>query len=467
MKPDPRVEPVTLAEGGMPFREEPNDALLIRGLRTVAVRGAAAVGSFAFAIVVARVLLPSERGDFALLQTAAGIAALIANFAVAKAIIYRVGKGEMGLGEASTAGATLGVASGLIGLVVILPVVLATRKTLLPSIPVSSLFVAVGVATPLLIREYLGGVLVSAGRSVAFVVAQICQPVVGAVMLLATSAVISGSALSWAVVAWVSGVLLSTVLTAVFCATRAGGWERPTWQNLKRLSVLGMRTYPAFIARFLNLRIDQVVLRILTNASTLGIYAVAISVGELLIRIPNLFLLAIGGELSASSPQEAARLVCRFARWLVLVLLPPVVLVSALSPVGVPLLFGHAYSRAAVSVLLLLPGMLFYAPAIVISEYFMVQRGRPSRAATAAGAGILTSILFNLALAPVWGAAGASVASTLSYGVMLAVALIVFHRDSGVRAREVFAFSREDVEAVWRSLRGVLHSARPRRQVGL
>src|SRR5206468_7248195 len=121
--------------------------------------------------------------------------------------------------------------------------------------------------------------------------------------------------------------------------------------------------------------------------------------------------------------------------------------------------FGSRYRGAVGSVLLLLPGMICYAPATIIAEYFIVQRGRPGKAALIAGASMVTSAALNFPLTPAWGAAGASIASSISYAVMLAVAVALFTADTGRPARELFAVSRRDLSESARALRRLFQPA--------
>ncbi|MFY7940932.1 MAG: polysaccharide biosynthesis C-terminal domain-containing protein, partial [Burkholderiaceae bacterium] len=89
--------------------------------------------------------------------------------------------------------------------------------------------------------------------------------------------------------------------------------------------------------------------------------------------------------------------------------------------------------------LLLLPGTLAYSSASGISAYFTNQRGQP----WLAGGIALTSMLLNLGLSwwwiPLWGAAGAAVATSVSYGVAIVLGLVLFLRLSHLPLRVLWS----------------------------
>jgi O-antigen/teichoic acid export membrane protein len=179
-------------------------------------------------------------------------------------------------------------------------------------------------------------------------------------------------------------------------------------------------------------------------------------VGELLLRIPNQMLWAFSGSISAHGRDESASLVAQFCRWALILLLITAAVIGVAAPFLVPAVFGAAYRPAISSVLFLLPGMVLYAPATIIAEYFIVQRGRPGKAALIAGSSLAVSAILNIPLTPTFGAAGASMASSLSYGVMFGVAAMLFSRDAGYRPLSLLPKSLADLRSVALAMRTVL-----------
>src|SRR2546422_10326552 len=92
-----------------------SDLLLTRAMRTLAGRGGMVLLSLAAAVSLARALGPAGRGQLAVLQSLAGLAAVLTNFAMAKAIVHRVGRRQLTLASAASDAFVLAAMSGLAG----------------------------------------------------------------------------------------------------------------------------------------------------------------------------------------------------------------------------------------------------------------------------------------------------------------------------------------------------------------
>jgi O-antigen/teichoic acid export membrane protein len=445
--------PGSVADGG-PAPTAP--ALLAKSFRVLAGRAGIVLISFGFAIALAQALVPARRGDFALVQALAGLTAVLGNFAISKAVIHHFGKRILPVGAAITGAVVLALLSGGMAALVFIPLGLGFHKEVLPGLDTLYIVAAIALATGLLAREYLGGVSIAVGRPQDYIGSLAVQPFV-ALGILLVLILTRRTSVGTVVVAWSAGIVASAATLYLLASRYRDSRARLKASQVWSLARFGIRTYPAFVARFLNLRIDQFLVRILTTAAILGQYAVAVNVGELLIRIPNLMLAALSGAISSEEPEASQRLVAQFSRWAIVVLAAAAVVIGLATPL-MPLVFGQSYRPAVGGVLLLLPGMVCYAPATIIVEYFIVQRGRPAKAAMIAGGSILISVVLNLILTPPLGVAGASLASSASYAGMLGTACWLFSKDTGKPIRDLVAVSRSDVRTMIRAMRSAVRT---------
>jgi O-antigen/teichoic acid export membrane protein len=440
--------------GGSLLTESPYEPtkLLERGIRTLLGRGATYVLSFAFAVAAARMLDPAGRGRFALLQALAGLGLVVGNLAISAAIVFHLGRRLVSAGRAAGAAWILSLLSGLLAVLVLAPVSLVLRDRLFPGISPLLIVGAVLLATPMFFRDYSGGVLIALGRPERFMLSHALQPVVALALLLAL-VVSGGGGFDAVVVAWAVAIIVSGLAAIGLCLGLIG--ERPRFlrQDVTALGRFGARTYAALLTRFLNLRLDQFLVQLLSSVRQLGYYAVAVNVGELLLQIPVIMLWAFSGSVSASTKEESAALVAQFSRWVIVLMGSLSLVVAVIAPLAVPLVFGSRYRPALQAVLLLLPGMICYGPAVLISEYFIVQRGQPGKAVLIPGLSAVANVLLNLMLTGSLGATGAALASSLSYGLMLLVAIGLFSRDTGLTTRDLVAVSRVDLRGIRSAIR--------------
>jgi O-antigen/teichoic acid export membrane protein len=193
---------------------------------------------------------------------------------------------------------------------------------------------------------------------------------------------------------------------------------------VRPLAVYGMTQIAALTPAALNAQLDQLVLSQTVPPADLGRYAIAVS----LTLLPIPLVAAIGNvafpRLAAqrATVQETKRL-----QWVAVagsigvatgLLLP----LAAVAYWLIPFIFGAAY-RAAVPLLwILTPGAIFLACGQVVGD---VLRGRSQVGvvAWAQGLAAVFTVVLLIILLPLVGVYGAAIASTVSYGVALAVML--------------------------------------------
>jgi O-antigen/teichoic acid export membrane protein len=193
---------------------------------------------------------------------------------------------------------------------------------------------------------------------------------------------------------------------------------------VRPLSVYGAAQIAALTPAALNAQLDQLVLSQTVPSAVLGRYAIAVS----LTLLPVPLVSAIG---YVAFPHLAAQRIAGAGthRLQHLAVLGSAGIASAiLAPLAVvaywlvPLVFGAGYRGAVPLVWVLCPGTVFLASGQVVGD-LLRGRSQPSVVAWAQGLAAVFTVVLLLALLPVVGVMGAAIASTVSYGVALAVML--------------------------------------------
>ncbi len=228
-------------------------------------------------------------------------------------------------------------------------------------------------------------------------------------------------------------------LLALWSSWRSQGWARPNFALLQPawrfVALIGLTN----VISLLNYRVNLFLVERLDGLAAAGIYSVAVTVAELLWLVSSAVTTAVYARIGAADPAAAVSSTLQAVRWgaLGVLLASPLLLVVAWW--ALPAVLGEVYRPAWWYLLMLLPGTLAYSSASGISAYFTNQRGQP----WLAGAIALTSMLMNLVLSwwwiPLWGAAGAALATSVSYGLAITWGLILFLRLSGLPLRSLWA----------------------------
>jgi O-antigen/teichoic acid export membrane protein len=186
------------------------------------------------------------------------------------------------------------------------------------------------------------------------------------------------------------------------------------------------------VASLLHLRLDLALVSAFCGAATVGIYAFAVMLGELLWHLPG----ALSPVLVYSSAERTAagerdRLAARAMRMALGATAVAAVCLALLAGPGLAWLFGGRYAASAPALRALLPGIVAFAPGAVLAGDF-IGRGRPVWNAQASLLTVIINVACGLWWIPRLGAVGASLASTVAYMGGATVMVLRFRAVSGL-----------------------------------
>jgi O-antigen/teichoic acid export membrane protein len=188
------------------------------------------------------------------------------------------------------------------------------------------------------------------------------------------------------------------------------------------LAAYGVAQIAAVTPAALNAQLDQLVLSQTVPPADLGRYAVAVSLTLLPIplvsAIGNVAFPRLAAERAATrATRRLQRIAVLGSAGLATGMLIPLALVASWL---VPLVFGAKYSGAVPLLWILTPGAVFLACGQVVGD-LLRGRNRPIVVARAQGLAAIFTVGLLFTLLPFVGVYAAAIASTVSYGVALAV----------------------------------------------
>jgi O-antigen/teichoic acid export membrane protein len=215
--------------------------------------------------------------------------------------------------------------------------------------------------------------------------------------------------------------MLLQLAWAWHCCRRCGlAPGRARARLVRPLATYGVAQIASVAPATLNTQLDQLVLSQTVAAADLGRYAIAVSFT--LLPIP---LVSAIGYVAFPSLAAQRQVTVESHRLLRLAVLASASIACAiLVPLAVsaywlvPLVFGSAYRGAVPLIWLLAPGGVFLACNQVVGD-LLRGRNRPAFVAASEGLAAIFTVVLLIALLPVFGVAGAAIASTVAYGVAL------------------------------------------------
>lgn len=377
-------------------------------------------------VIIARSLGPAGKGTLDLYNLLLGLIAEFGVLGIGAGFMYQLANRGAAIAEVHGDALVVACAAALVGLVVSVSAASVVASALGPIRPG---FVAVGLALAGFIAysAVWSSMMTGLNRIVTAYRLQLALAAIGTAAILGLG--LAGRVEVPLVIA--IGIVTTAIGAAVqFWTVRRLHSERrpmPTARSLRASLGFGSRIFPGAIANWLHFRIDQVLVGQLIGVSGVGIYALSVRWAELVWLVGYGVLNAAVFRLASSA--DAGRPFALKVFWLVLGLSSSAAVVMAImSGPLFQLLYGDRFSGAVAPLVLLLPGVVCWDAARVLSNYISLNRGRPLLPTAVAVAGAALNIVLVLLFLPPFGLEGAAIASSISYGTVLLVTALVFWR---------------------------------------
>ncbi|MEV0595080.1 oligosaccharide flippase family protein [Nonomuraea cavernae] len=200
---------------------------------------------------------------------------------------------------------------------------------------------------------------------------------------------------------------------------------------VKRQLGLSSKYHVGWVALYLLVTIDILLLGAMDSPAAVGLYTVAVTVMTLT-RIPcETITQVILPRQASRDVDDAKHVTVRALRLILLVSSGTVALLAAASPWLIPLVYGQSFAGSVAPLLVLAPGTIALM-LIRPLEQHLVRLERPMTMTAIAVGSLCANILLNLALIPRWGTVGAALASTVTYIAMALLEMSRFARSTGM-----------------------------------
>ncbi len=231
-----------------------------------------------------------------------------------------------------------------------------------------------------------------------------------------------------------SALFMSSVWVLVQLKNHSHLFPRPSFTVFENNLQYGFRAYVAALFAFLVLRSDLLLLQYMLGAEQVGLYAVAVSVADLALLAPTVIGTLIFPRLAAMDNDWDRWHYANKVAWNVGGMTGAIaLLLFPTAHILIVLLYGSRFAPAAPALLWLLPGIVMLSINVIYMNYF-ASIGMPMITLYSPGIAAVLNIGINVKLIPVYGIIGSSIASTVTYGVMLLFSFsYVYLKKPGVR----------------------------------
>lgn len=228
----------------------------------------------------------------------------------------------------------------------------------------------------------------------------------------------------------------------------------------RRLVSFGLKAYFGNVLKYFQYRLDVLIVGAMLDRQQLGYYAVALSLGEILWRIPNsigsVLLPRIAGARSPDESKQITPVLCRYTFAMTCFLSA---LLGLLAAKAITVAFGPLFADAYKPLLLLLPGIVGLSVWKLLAND-LIGQGYPVAFSVSALASVVVMVAGDVTLVPLMGIEGAAVASSVAYLISMAILMVAYRRVTGVPARDLLVLRAADVRGLlssvfsWRRVSG-------------
>lgn len=407
-------------------------------------------------ILLARTLGTEGKGFVAILRITPMMFALLASGGPGFALNYLGHKNRSDLARLfSTAVSLTLVVACSVGFLLLIDLA-GSRSTLYRSLPIA-LQPAVFISVALILFEALFSLAVFLAMTADFPIVpgqmRLLRRTTFLVGVVAVVALVPACAES-RVTLIIVGDAIALVLGVAYCLKRVKiAWVPPTY-GIRKLALEAVRAGPVRATERIQLPLGLVLLGILADGSSAGIYSVASSVGNVV-----LFLAGSTGTVLFARSISTDRDLHRQTLRLMLPIATTVALtIGAASMILIPLLWGPEFSPSVRTLAVMLPGMISLA-LIQVATPYMVQIGESRAVSVALVFGLGVNIIVNLLAIPALGADGAALASTASLVVAMLTMVSWLGRTENRSFREILIADHTDFIKLKRGLRQAMRTA--------
>lgn len=395
---------------------------------------------FLAGVLVARLLGTEGRGLVAALMLAPTIVLSLCELGLQRSTAFHIGQKKAPLDEIVANVAGLGALTSVLA---IAGCALFLWLTWLPEYTWLLAALAVASVPGTIARSYSAGVFLGLQQIGQFNRSDWLQPFLRLLFIAALAGL-----LGWGVEGVLGAYVLAAVAAGVYAIMRVRAYS-PVRIALDRelagnLIKLGFGYAGSLFIMTLLYRINFLILQQTGSLEDLGLYTLGANLAEYIWQIPGAMSAVIFARgANARDGESFTRKVLILFRWTILGAIVASIGFAIVGPFFIPFVYGSAFSESAIVLNTMLPGVTAFT-AYRILHQDLSSKGRPWISLVTTIPAIALNIAVGLWLIPLYGAAGAGMASSITYAAAALMFVVVYARAMRLPISSIVLFQPGD-----------------------
>jgi O-antigen/teichoic acid export membrane protein len=403
------------------------------------------VVGMATGVISARVLGPEIKGQAALLSTITEFLFMGGGLGLGSAFSFYIAKKQYPSRQILTCALFSSLILGCI-VIGVFYITMPLHSKVWEGIPTPFLFYAALLSVVSIYSNYLLRVVVGYGRIYEMNIAGITNSLTNFASVVVFLLVLNLGLTGMMGTFWLSAIAQLAVL--LFFLRNDLPLSR-FWSGtlIKDSFAYGVKSHALLLINFLNYRVDILLLKNFTDATSVGYYSLAVSMAELMWMFPNSAVAPLFSGVAASEATDRSLITLRTVRWSLIFLFILAICGIFFGKLFIRLLYGNAYLPSYMPFLWLLPGICLF-PIFKLLVVDLAARGNPGFGTIASLVALVVNIVANIILIPRMGASGAALATSFSYICMSILSIFFFLKVTKYRFRDIFVIGSEEVSFI-------------------
>jgi O-antigen/teichoic acid export membrane protein len=398
-------------------------------------------------IVVARALGPDGNGDYTMVTYVPLMLMTFLNLGINSSTVYFVSRKKMSINEAYSMNIIAAIALSIISIIIgaIILYFFSGAKIfnkIDPNLLYISLLSLPGIFLMTFLQTILQGMQHFKSYNTALVVQQMATLLSLILLLFIFPLGLMGTLLSF-IIGYVCSVIYM-VYFLIRYSEATFSFSYFSWGSMKEVLSYGIKAHVSNIMTFLNYRLGTFLLAYFLTNYAVGVYTVAVNVGERLSifsqSISQVLLPRIASSNEEEDRNKITSMVSRFIMILVVVL---AIIVFIFADWICHLLFGYKYPESPELLRWLLPGVTVLAVEKILSND-LAGRGKPELNMYVSFFNVAITLILNLILIPTIGVAGAAISSSITYIASFIIKCWIYKKETKMNFKDFLVISKSD-----------------------
>lgn len=397
--------------------------------------------------LIAHLLGANGAGVYSIALLLPTVLSQMLNLGLVSANVYFIASRRFELQQVWSSSRDLVLFMAFIGTLLGAGAILLAGETLFPGADKALLLLALGIFPTGLLNGLVAGIYQARQDFRLYNILILIEPIVTLVLLLPLWLADSFT-LIWVLAATLAGYGC-TLLVGLFSLSRSTRlWQtsHDRWAYLRPALQYGILAHLSNLVTFLNYRLDIYLVNLLLGPAATGIYTIAVRLAEQVWIVSQAVSTVIFPRLSALHDQVSDRdlLTVTIARATLWISFAASLVLLLIAKPFTMMVFGPEFERMPYVLSFLLPGIALLACSRVLAND-LAARGKVILNFLFALGVLIVNIGATLALIPLWGLAGAAVATSFAYGMDLLLRLILHDRLSTIVWWKILVPQNNDV----------------------